>query len=60
MFRQRELFNILVSERRLIHREIHNKVNLMREFYTGELVVLRKNVNSSRKEGIYQKLVFKT
>ena len=33
-FTQREIFNILVSERRLRHRDMHNKVNLTREFYT--------------------------
>ena len=60
MFRQRELFNILVSERRLRHRELRNKGKLMREFDTGYLVVIRKHVNSIRKEGISQKLLFKT
>ena len=60
MFRQRELFNILVSERRLRRRELCNKVKLMREFDTGYLVILRKQVKSSRKYGIDQKLVFKT
>ena len=42
MFRQRELFNILVFERRLRHRELWKKFNIVREFYTGELVVVRK------------------
>ena len=60
MFMQRELFNILVSERRLRHRELRNKGKLMREFDTGYLVVVSKQVNSSRKYGISQKLVFKT
>ena len=32
----------------------------MREFDTGDLVVVRKKVKSSRKYGIAQKLVFKT
>ena len=59
MFRQRELFSILVSERRMIHRELCNKGNLTREFYTGELMVVRKQVKSSRKYGIAQKLVLK-
>ena len=53
------MFNILVSERRLRHREICNKVNLVTEFDTGDLVTVRKQVKSSRKCGIAQKLVFK-
>ena len=59
LFRQQELFHILVSERILRHRELRNKDKLMREFDTGDLVVVRKQVKSSRKNGIYQKLVFK-
>ena len=60
LFVQRELFNILVSDRSLRHREIGNKGNLVREFDTGNLVVVRKQVKSTRKYGIYHKLVFKT
>ena len=48
LFIQIELFNILISERRMIHRELRNKGKLMREFDTGDLVVLRKQVKSSR------------
>ena len=40
--------------------ELRNKVNSMREFDTGYLVVLRKRVKSSRKYGISRKLLFKT
>ena len=54
MFRQRELFNILVYERRLRYREIRNKGNLMREFDTGDLELVRKHVKSSRKYGVSQ------
>ena len=60
LFRQRELFKILVSNRRLIHRELHKKVNLMRKLATGEILVVRKQVKSSRKELVSHKLVFKT
>ena len=60
MFRQREFFNILVYERRLRHREIRKKGKSMREFDTGDLVLARKQVNSNRKDGIAQRLVFKT
>ena len=60
LFRLRYLFNILVSERRLRHRELCKNGNLMRKFDTGYLVVVRKQVNSSRTYGIAHKLVFKT
>ena len=60
MFIQREIFNILVSERSLIHREIRNKSKLIREFDARYIVVVRKQVKSSRKYGIAHKLVFKT
>ena len=52
MFRQIDMFNILVSESRLRHRELHNKVNIIREFDTVDLVVVIKQVKSSRKDGI--------
>ena len=32
----------------------------MREFDTGDIVVVMKQVKSNRKDGVYQKLVFKT
>ena len=54
LFRQRELFNILVYERRPRQREINNKGKLRREFDTEDLVVVRKQVKSNRKEGISQ------
>ena len=60
LFRQRDLFNILVSERRLSHRKMRNKGKYMREFLIGDLVVVSKRVKSSRKYRIAQKLVFKT
>ena len=60
IFRQQELFNILVSEIGIRHRELYNKGNLVREFDTGDLVVLMEQVNSRRKYGILHKLIFKT
>ena len=60
LFRQRELFNILMYERRLIHRELSNKGTLMREFETVDIVVLRKISKSSRKEKVDPKIVLKT
>ena len=44
LFRQIELFNILVSEKRMRHREILNKIKSMREFDTGYLVVVSKQM----------------
>ena len=44
----------------MIHRELHNKAKSMRGFYTRDLVVVSKKVKSSSKNGIDQKLVFKT
>ena len=55
LFRQRDLFNILVSERRMRHRELRNKGKLMREFDTGDLVIVSKQVKSSRKYEIAPK-----
>ena len=61
MFRQREIFNILVSERRPRQRELRNKGQPMREFDTVYIVVLINQVKSSIKYGVYhQKLLFKT
>ena len=60
LFRQKEQFNILVSERRLRHRELCNKVKLMRVFDTVDFVLVMKHVNSRRKDRISHKLVFKT
>ena len=60
MSRQIKSFNILLSKRSLIHRDISNKGKPMREFDIGDLVVVRKQVKSSRKEGVAHNLGFKT
>ena len=60
MCRQIDLFNTPVSERRMRHREMFNKGNIMINFDTRDLLVVRKKVKPSRKDGMYQKLVFKT
>ena len=60
IFIQRELFNILLSESRLRHKEIYNKGKIMMEFNTGDLVLVRIQVKSTRKDGVAQKLSFKT
>ena len=58
LFIKIDMFNILVSERRLIHRELRNKGNIRREFYKGYILVLKNQVKSSKKYGIANKLVF--
>ena len=50
----------MVSVRGLRNRELRNKGNITREFDTGEILVLRKEVKLSIKNGVAQKLVFKT
>ena len=60
MFIQRELFNILVYERRLRNRDMRNKYKLIREFGTGYIVVLKKQLKSSIKNGVSHKLLSKT
>ena len=59
LFRQIELFKILVYESRLRHRELLKKGNIMRKFETGDLLVVRKQVKSIIKYGIAHKLLFK-
>ena len=49
------MFNILLYERRMRHGKLHNKGKYMRDFDTGELVVVIKQEKSSRKYGIFQK-----
>ena len=60
MLIQIDLFKIQVYERGLRHRELRNKGKLMREFDTGDIVVLVKQLKSSIKDGISQKLALKT
>ena len=59
LFRQINIFNFLVSEKRLRNRDLSNKGKLMREFDTGDIVVVKKQVKSSRKYRVDQKLVQK-
>ena len=49
MFEQRELFNILVYDSGLRHRDMRNKGKMKREFDTGDIVVVRNQVKSTRK-----------
>ena len=59
LFRQIDLFKIIVSERGPIKMYLRNKGKLMREFDIRDLVLLRKQVKSIRKYGIPQKLIKK-
>ena len=45
MFRQRDMFNILVYERSMRHRELYNKGKIIRLFFIGDLVVVSKEMN---------------
>ena len=60
IFRQRAMFNILVYLRRLSHRELLNKVKLLRELDTVYLMLVIKQVDLFIKYVVNQKLVFKT
>ena len=60
IFIQREIFNILLSERNLRHRELYNKGNAKREFDTVYIVVVRQQLKSIRNDGEVNKLAFKT
>ena len=60
MFKQRELFNIMLYKRRLRHRDLLNKENRTREFDRGDIVVVSNQVKSSIKYKISHKLIFKT
>ena len=57
MFRKIYMFNILVSEGRLKYMNMRNKVNLKKEFDTGDTVLVSKQLNPRRKDGVYPKLV---
>ena len=46
--------------RRLKQRDLSNKGKLIREFDTGDIVVVRKQVKSIINYRVYPKLVFKT
>ena len=60
MFKQREIFNIFLSDRRLIHKEMYKKGKLVRDFDTRDIVVVRKQVNLIVKYGVSHKLSLKT
>jgi hypothetical protein len=57
--RQQELLNILNQQRRLRHRELRNNKITPRVFEPGDLVIVRKQVQSKAAEGISAKLRFR-
>ena len=59
LFRQRDLLKILVYDRWVRHRKLHNKGNIKREFDTGDIVVISTEVKSRIKYGVHQKLLLK-
>ena len=60
LFRQRELFNIPISGRRLRYMELHSKVNITKELYTGDIVVVINQVKPIRKDRVDHTLSLKT
>ena len=60
LYRQRELLDVLNSERRLRHTELRNAGITARTFDIGDLVIVRKQLKSDAALGISAKLVFST
>jgi hypothetical protein len=58
-FRQKELLKVLIDERRTKHGEMANQNKTKRTFETGDIVLVRKQVTSSAKEGKPAKLTLK-
>ena len=57
---QRELLRILNEERRQRHRDLKNDSITERTFTAGDLVIVRKQVQSNAARGIAGKIVFKS
>ena len=60
LFKQRELLNIVNSERRRRHNELRNQAASGVSFEPGDLVIVRKQVKSNAANNFSAKLVFKT
>jgi hypothetical protein len=58
-FRQKELLKELTKDRREHHRDLANKNRKIRTFQPGDLVLVRKQVNSNATEGKPAKLTLK-
>jgi ribosomal protein L21E len=57
--RQSTMLQILVAERRERHRDLANQGRTVRKFNVGDLVIIRKQVQSSLEKGIPAKQKFK-
>ena len=55
-FRQKELLKELTKDRREHHRELANRNKKIRTFQPGDLILVRKQVNSNATEGKPAKL----
>ncbi len=60
LYRQRTLFDILVRERRERHRELRNQDRNPKAFAPGDIVIVRRDVKSSKEQQVAHKLVFKS
>ena len=58
-FQQKELLRAINEERRLRHRELANKHKTKRIFQPGDIVIVRKQVNSKAAEGRPAKLTLR-
>jgi hypothetical protein len=58
-YQQKELLKLLNDERRARHRDMKNKARTNRTFNPGDLVIVRKQVQSNASEGRPEKLVLK-
>ena len=58
-WRQKELLAVLNQERRAHHRELKNTGRTQRSFAIGDIVTVRKQVQSNASEGIPAKLVLR-
>jgi hypothetical protein len=59
-WRQKEVLKLLNEERRSHHRELKNKNRKQRIFEPGDIVMVRKQVQSNASEGIPAKLLLRT
>ena len=57
--RQSTMLQILIAERRERHRDLANRGRTVRQFNVGDLVIVRKQVQSSTEKGIPAKQKFK-
>ena len=59
MQKQRELLDLLNQDRRQRHRDLNNKGQPEQRFHPGDLVIVRKQVQSKATQGFSAKLVFR-